>query len=370
MVSATWKKTQAYFVSWEGIRNVMEVLNQDDSSVDSWWDEWSTTLMQGEVKDGSRTIGDWEVKIIYDEERFVDINNVDDTVLYRIFYFIDPVLYYSLLDWKDADQIPRIDGTGQVVGAEDEYYASLGFNYECRDGPLESLFELGMIRSDVELIQTFGPSSFFNTSKNDAAQKVNRILSFLRIPNKIAYAHSGGHTHHGNPPIPPPPPPPPLPPPPPPSPNPDWPDFEPTPPGVVGPGRSVTVYGGGRLNINTAGTGALLAMGLVEEAVKRVYWFKCAGNVFQNGSASGIIQDLINAGWLIPEEVAYDEVTNSINEVAGRLKVNSSYFFVYIESGASKARHFVSAVIERYKDADNRNRCKIVSWWEWTLTPT
>ncbi|HVS35999.1 MAG TPA: hypothetical protein VMS17_10505, partial [Gemmataceae bacterium] len=46
----------------------------------------------------------------------------------------------SILDWLDADDTPRTDG------AEDDYYSSLPNPYHCKNGPLDSLEELLLVK--------------------------------------------------------------------------------------------------------------------------------------------------------------------------------------------------------------------------------
>ncbi len=360
MVSNTWERAKAYYTTRTGIREVMKMLNEDDVSVDTWWEDWAVGVKKGETK-----YGKWQVGVIYDTERYVNIAGytrypVPDSVIKRIFYYFDPILYYALLDWRDADNIPRVDpSTGQVVGAEDDFYQNFG--YESRDGPLKNLFELGMLKKTVSLFDysndvlfSFNIDSF--KKKKSELENIQKILSFLGIRN--VYAHGGDHSV---PALPPPPPPPNVWPPPMPGPI----DQEPDPedPDSRGFGRSVTVYGDGRVNINTAVPGALLAMGLSLEAARRIYSYNWRGHSFTESEADYIIQKLIDTKFLYPTEL---QIKENIKDVAHRFKVNSSYFFVYIISHTSKAAHAAMAVIKRYP-VKTGNRCQIVSWWEWIL---
>jgi len=49
----------------------------------------------------------------------------------------------AILDWLDPDQTPRSGG------AEDEYYSTLSPSYRCKNGPLDSLEELLLVRGVI-----------------------------------------------------------------------------------------------------------------------------------------------------------------------------------------------------------------------------
>src|SRR5207342_1622287 len=51
-----------------------------------------------------------------------------------------PEIANSIVDWLDSDSTPR-DG-----GAEDDYYSSLAQPYHCKNGPLESIEELLLVK--------------------------------------------------------------------------------------------------------------------------------------------------------------------------------------------------------------------------------
>ncbi|EFL49705.1 general secretion pathway protein K [Solidesulfovibrio fructosivorans JJ]] len=62
-------------------------------------------------------------------------------------------LIYALRDWLDADDTTFSSlGNNQIVGAEDDYYRTRQAPYRCKNGPLETLSELLLVRGmTVEL---------------------------------------------------------------------------------------------------------------------------------------------------------------------------------------------------------------------------
>jgi general secretion pathway protein K len=66
---------------------------------------------------------------------------------------IDPGLVDPLVDWLDADDSPS-----GALGAESAYYGALSPAYRCRNGPLDSLYELLAVRGyDAALLQRLRP---------------------------------------------------------------------------------------------------------------------------------------------------------------------------------------------------------------------
>ncbi len=89
--------------------------------------------------------GRFSVKIV-DCERKVNINIASEEVLQRAFTFmgIDAAqqasLIDSILDWKDVDENPRLNG------AESEEYLRGSPPYYAKNGPLDDIAELSLIR--------------------------------------------------------------------------------------------------------------------------------------------------------------------------------------------------------------------------------
>ncbi len=89
--------------------------------------------------------GMFSVKIV-DLERKFNINFADDTILRQAFVLmqIDASLFPSLvdavMDWRDPDDAARLNG------AESDYYLTLQPPYFCKDGPIDDVSELLMVR--------------------------------------------------------------------------------------------------------------------------------------------------------------------------------------------------------------------------------
>lgn len=94
----------------------------------------------GEVSNGSFT---WE---IVDQERFFNINRMDEMLLKEAFTMIGvdagqmTAIVNSILDWRDIDSNPRMSGT------ESEVYEQQDPPYVAKNGPFDDMSELLLIR--------------------------------------------------------------------------------------------------------------------------------------------------------------------------------------------------------------------------------
>ncbi len=89
--------------------------------------------------------GDCEVRVTAEDGK-ININTISDTTLRKIIgnfgleEGLRDVVVDSILDWKDPDDFYRLNG------AESEYYQSLKEPYPCKNGPLDSIEELLLIK--------------------------------------------------------------------------------------------------------------------------------------------------------------------------------------------------------------------------------
>lgn len=89
--------------------------------------------------------GTFSVKII-DQERFFNINVADQTILRQAMTLIgvdaaeSPAIIDSILDWIDLDDAKRLSG------AESTYYLGLPSPYYAKNGPIDDLTELMLIK--------------------------------------------------------------------------------------------------------------------------------------------------------------------------------------------------------------------------------
>jgi general secretion pathway protein K len=80
------------------------------------------------------------------EDGKININTVSESLLRRIIGNmglegeVRDIVVDSIMDWRDPDDFYRING------AENDYYRALQEPYECKDGPLDSLEELLLVR--------------------------------------------------------------------------------------------------------------------------------------------------------------------------------------------------------------------------------
>jgi DNA uptake protein ComE-like DNA-binding protein len=116
------------------------LLALDDPNVDSREDilsGWHELEMPQESTGGTFEGQVWWR--LTDESRKINVNLVSSDVLSRI-KRMDQAVVASILDWIDEDDIPNPDG------AENEYYASLSPSYRCKNRPFESLEELLFVK--------------------------------------------------------------------------------------------------------------------------------------------------------------------------------------------------------------------------------
>lgn len=83
---------------------------------------------------------------LVDEAAKLNVNSAPVAVLLAL-PGMPPALAYAILDWRDGNSDVSADG------AEDEYYQALPSPYRCKNGPLESVEELMLLRgADPELL--------------------------------------------------------------------------------------------------------------------------------------------------------------------------------------------------------------------------
>jgi len=89
--------------------------------------------------------GRCEIKVMGEDGK-VNINIVSESLLRKIIGNLGlegeerDIIVDSIMDWRDPDDFYRLNG------AENDYYRSLSEPYECKNGPLDSLEELLLVR--------------------------------------------------------------------------------------------------------------------------------------------------------------------------------------------------------------------------------
>ena len=147
------------YVAKSGFYSALAVLKEDDTAYDSLLDDWE--LMKG-YGAYSVTLFEEEASFdlaIQDLERKIPINSlVNDqgvpdenqkSILARFLNLdefnlesdqVDDIVE-AIIDWLDQD-----DNTTGFGGAENSYYQSLEIPYSCRNGPMESIEELLLVK--------------------------------------------------------------------------------------------------------------------------------------------------------------------------------------------------------------------------------
>jgi general secretion pathway protein K len=122
---------------------ILGALSPTNSGFDALNQDWATNellYVDHELGDGI-----FNVKVT-DEESKIPINRATDVQLKRLFGLLgaDPadgdVITDSILDWIDTDDLTRLNG------AESDYYQSLSPPYRAKNGPLDRVEELLLIR--------------------------------------------------------------------------------------------------------------------------------------------------------------------------------------------------------------------------------
>ena len=199
--------TKAYYLAKGGINAGRMILQEDRNKYDSLDETWSKGVINYPVGEGSVTIR------IEDQDGKLSLNgmvngNNPQTIMTDRFYRLlvvmgldrlaDPAeLTAALIDWIDTGNDPytEIHTDGQslpVSGAEDIYYQSQAQPYKSKNGPLETLQELSLIKGFTpEVIKQISPHLAVNGSVavniNTASAEVLMALD-LQVSDDTAQA--------------------------------------------------------------------------------------------------------------------------------------------------------------------------------------
>ena len=185
------------------------LLAMDDPNVDSHDDIWAgwRALEMPPDSGNTRVSGQVWWRLV-DESGRINVNLAPSDVLSRI-EGLDQAAVASMLDWIDEDDIANPDG------AEKDYYANLSPGHACRNGPLESLEELAFIKGITA-------DMYFGTRQPEALDDLNDLA--LEQPNALREEES-----------------------------------------TAGLNELLTVYGNGKINLNTALPDVLRALPFLSE---------------------------------------------------------------------------------------------------------
>lgn len=150
--------TRAYFLARGGITAGQKLLLTDNNEYDALTETWAGGISSYPVGEGfvSLTVKDLNGQLGINS---LVIGNNPQTVVVDCFYRLllalevdDPAeLTAGVIDWLDQGddtfQLIQTDGLDiPVVGAENLYYQGLALPYACKNGPLESLDELLLVK--------------------------------------------------------------------------------------------------------------------------------------------------------------------------------------------------------------------------------
>ena len=152
--------TQASYIAQSGVEIARALIQEDEPSYDSSDERWAqfetlAVFSSQLFKEGHFTGQIMDESSKFNPNGLVDsfgiVNQKKKNQLERLFSLLghNPEKIDAVLDWLDPDEQKR------PLGAEREYYASLKRSYVPKNGPLESLGELLMIKG-IDIITFYG----------------------------------------------------------------------------------------------------------------------------------------------------------------------------------------------------------------------
>jgi general secretion pathway protein K len=139
---------KAYYIAKSGLHLADWVISNDEPETDDFTEQWASPILPLPIPEGELR---WQV---IDEASKLSLatllpagQEMPDEEFFQIFVRLFDILGHdenildAILDWLDADDIPR-----GFYGAESNYYRSLKNSYSARNGNPESNYELFMIR--------------------------------------------------------------------------------------------------------------------------------------------------------------------------------------------------------------------------------
>lgn len=190
--------TRAYFISKGGIRVGRIILRDDRNSYDGEDELWAQGIESYPVAEGTVSIRVEDLGGRLDLNRLVTPQgNIDPLFKDRFLRLLDLLgaeapesLADALIDWMDADD------DQEPAGAEDYYYQSLEDPYNCKNGPLDNLQELRLVRGyDSDLFRKLAPHVTayglakinINTASLEVLQSVSAEMDLTTAQSIIDY---------------------------------------------------------------------------------------------------------------------------------------------------------------------------------------
>jgi general secretion pathway protein K len=143
-------ENKALYVAKAGVNAAIALLKRDNNNYDAPSEDWGkfaelsqNPLVYSEYLGGGHIAGsitDESSKI--NVNKIVDVNSKSLQQLRGLFGLleIDADIIDGIMDWIDSDHYSRL------MDAEDDYYQGLEKPYPCKDGPLDTISELLMVK--------------------------------------------------------------------------------------------------------------------------------------------------------------------------------------------------------------------------------
>ena len=161
VASFSRKELKAEMLARSGIEIArMQLILDQSSPTNSGFDALNQAWATNAELYVDQPLGDGKYNVtVIDEESKLQINRLTQEQLKRLMDVlgVDPsdgdVIVDSILDWIDQDDLHRLNG------AENDYYESLSPPYACKDGPLDRVEELLLIRGVTKEIYSGEPAT-------------------------------------------------------------------------------------------------------------------------------------------------------------------------------------------------------------------
>lgn len=165
-------ETRGYYLALAGFERALFDFLQQAPSRQRQQSQAPTDLFAGTWTDGPQGSG-YRFRLI-DEGGKININRIDENKLRSIFANLgieEPrrsILVDSIMDWRDPDDLHRING------AESDYYQSLPTPYSAKNGPFDTVEDLLWVRGVTTAF-------FYGTSEDGAAPERGAIVGLKQL---------------------------------------------------------------------------------------------------------------------------------------------------------------------------------------------
>jgi general secretion pathway protein K len=171
--------TQASYIAQSGVEVARALIQEDDPTYDGLDERWAQFEVMSSLSHQFFTEGYFTGRIVDESGKFnpnglitsygnVDPKKKDQIERLLILLRQDPGVVDAILDWLDPDELRR------PLGAEREYYMLLKPPYVPKNGPLDSLGEMLLIKG-------VSPSIFYGTDEKEGLQKYLTVYSEGKI---------------------------------------------------------------------------------------------------------------------------------------------------------------------------------------------